>query len=164
MPTFGLQPRTLRGKEHRMSDILFVCVHNAGRSQMAKALFNRLAQEQGLPIRAESAGTEPGRHIHAGVVEAMREVGLELSGETPRLLTNQMVARARRVFTMGCAVDAGACPAVFLKDVEDWGLPDPKDRPMSEVRAIRDAIRQKVEELIASLRSRREEGSAKAGQ
>jgi len=134
-----------------VSDVLFVCVHNAGRSQMAKALFNRLAQERGLPFTAESAGTEPAQGIHANVVEAMREMGLDLSGEDPKLLTNSMVQTARRVITMGCAVDSAACPAVFLKDVEDWGLPDPKGKAPEEVRAIRETIRQKVEELAVSL-------------
>lgn len=136
-----------------MSEVLFVCVHNAGRSQMAKALFNRLAQERGLPFTAESAGTEPSQRVHANVVEVMREVGLDLSGEKPKLLTNDMVQRARRVITMGCAVDSAICPAIFLKEFEDWGLPDPKDKTPEEVRAIRDAIRQKVEELVVSLKA-----------
>jgi arsenate reductase len=135
----------------RSSEVLFVCVHNAGRSQMAKAFFNQLASERGLPLRAESAGTEPAERVHPNVVDAMLEVGLDLSAERPRLLTNEMADSARKVVTMGCMVDSEACPAVFLKDVEDWGLPDPKDRSVEDVRAIRDAIRQKVEELIASL-------------
>ncbi|MBF8267034.1 MAG: protein tyrosine phosphatase [Dehalococcoidia bacterium] len=136
-----------------MSDVLFVCVHNAGRSQMAKSLFNRLSRQRGLRLRAESAGTEPGEHVHANVIEAMREVGQDLTGEHPKMLTNDMVKEAQRVITMGCAVDAEACPALFLKDVEDWGLPDPKDGSLADVRAIRDTISQRVEELIASLKS-----------
>lgn len=135
----------------KSTEVLFVCVHNAGRSQMAKAFFNQLASERGLPLRAESAGTEPAERIHPNVVDAMREVGLDLSDEHPRLLTNDMAEGARKVVTMGCMLDSEACPAVFLKDVEDWGLADPKDRSIEEVRAIRDAIRQKVKELIASL-------------
>ena len=131
-----------------MSDVLFVCVHNAGRSQMAKALFNRMARERGLGLTAESAGTIPGDHVHPNVVAVMREVGLDLSHEQPKALTNALVESAQRVITMGCAVDAEACPAVFLKDVEDWGLPDPKDRPPGEVRAIRRMIEQKVKQLI----------------
>ena len=134
-----------------MADVLFVCVHNAGRSQMAKALFNRLAQERGLPFIAESAGTQPGQGIHPVVMEAMREVGLDLSRKKPKLLTDEMVEKARKVITMGCAVDQEACPAVFLKDVEDWGLPDPKDRPLAEVRAICEEIRRRVEALLAGL-------------
>lgn len=131
-----------------MADVLFVCVHNAGRSQMAKAFFNRMAQEKRLAWRAESAGTEPAGHVHPEVVEAMLEVGLDVSKECPRLLTNDMVKSARRVVTMGCAVDSHACPAIFIKGVEDWGLPDPKGRPLAEVRAIRDDIKGRVQRLI----------------
>jgi len=134
-----------------VSDVLFVCVHNAGRSQMAKALFNWLAGERRLSLRAESAGTEPGESIHQNVLDAMKELGLDLSKERPRLMTNAMVEQARRVITMGCAVDSDACPAIFLRDVEDWGLPDPKGRSLEEVRAIRETIRQRVEALIESL-------------
>lgn len=134
-------------------DVLFVCVHNAGRSQMAEALFNRLAQERGLSYRAQSAGTEPGARVHPNVVEAMKELGIDLSRARPRLLTNDMVAQARRLITMGCAVDAGTCPAVFIKDVEDWGLPDPKGRPLEEVRAIRDQVLARVNGLLEELAS-----------
>ncbi|MCS7207443.1 MAG: arsenate reductase ArsC [Dehalococcoidia bacterium] len=134
-----------------MADVLFVCVHNAGRSQMAKALFNHLAQQRGLPFRALAAGTEPATRLHPEVVQVMAEVGLDLSGERPQLLTDALVRGARRVVVMGCAVDAQACPALLLKEVEDWGLPDPKGRPLPEVRAIREAIRQKVEALLTAL-------------
>ncbi|MSQ41140.1 MAG: arsenate reductase ArsC [Dehalococcoidia bacterium] len=118
---------------------------------MAKALFNWLARQRGLLLRAESAGTEPSDSIHQNVMEAMVELGLDLSQERPRLMANAMVEAARRVITMGCAVEADACPAIFLRDVEDWGLPDPKDRSLEEVRAIRETIRQRVEALIESL-------------
>ena len=134
-----------------MTDVLFVCVHNAGRRQIAKALFNQLAQQRGLPIRAESAGTEPGSHVHTNVIAAMREIGLDVSKERPKLLTNAMVERAKKVITMGCQVDAGVCPAVFIKGVKDWGLPDPKDQDIEQVRAIRDTIRRKIEELMPAL-------------
>lgn len=134
-----------------MVDVLFVCVHNAGRSQMAQALFNRLAQERGLPFRAASAGTQPAEHVHPEVVQAMREVGIDLAHAQPQLLTDALVRQSRRVVVMGCAVDAQACPAILLKGVEDWGLPDPKGRPLPEVRALRDAIRQRVEALLKAL-------------
>ena len=134
-----------------MTDALFVCVHNAGRSQMAKAMFNRLASERGLALRAESAGTEPGDGVHDVVAEAMREKGFDLRAERPKLLTDYMVEQAQRVITMGCAIDSDACPAIFLRDVEDWGLPDPKGQPLSKVRAIRDTIGRKVEELLREL-------------
>ena len=134
-----------------MSDVLFVCVHNAGRSQMAKALFSHAAQRQGLPLRAESASTEPGGHVRPVVAQAIREIGLEVSQEQPKLITNEMVSGATKVITMGCQVDADKCPAVFIKGVEDWGLPDPKDMPLPQVRALREDIQRRVEELLAAL-------------
>ena len=123
-----------------MAEVLFVCVHNAGRSQMAKATFNRLAANQGLALRPESAGTELLDGIHEVVSAAMDETGLDLRAERPKLLTDELAAQARRVVTMGCAVDAAACPSAFLKDIEDWRLPEPKGQPLDEVRSIRDAI------------------------
>ena len=131
-----------------MSDVLFVCVHNAGRSQMAKAIFNEMARERGVLIRAESAGTEPASHVHSNVVQAMREVGTDLSHEKPRLLTDEIVQGAKRVITMGCAVDSDACPALLLKTVEDWRLPDPAGQTIETVREIRDAIRLQVAEAL----------------
>ncbi len=131
--------------------VLFVCVRNAGRSQMAAALFNALARERGLDWAAESAGTEPADRVHPEVVAAMAELGIDLSDARPRTITNEQVAAAVRVITMGCEVDAASCPAVFIKDVEDWGLPDPQGRPPAEVRAIRDEIRRRVEALLDEL-------------
>jgi arsenate reductase len=122
-----------------MSDVLFVCVHNAGRSQMAKALFNHLAQQRGLRLHAGSAGTQPGPHIDPQVLQVMNELGLDLSHEHPSLLTNDMAQRARRIITMGCAVDSNACPAVLLKGVEDWASPTPKAAP--SVRSAPSAIK-----------------------
>ena len=139
--------------ERRMADVLFVCVHNAGRSQMAKAIFNALARQRGLLLEAESAGTEPADHVHSNVVSAMRELGIDLSPERPRLLANDMVESAGRVITMGCAVDAEACPAVFIKGVEDWGLPEPKGKELEGARVIRDAIQEKVERLLTLMHS-----------
>lgn len=121
--------------------ILFVCVHNAGRSVMAEA-FARAAG-----IDAASAGTMPQGSPHPEVVDAMREVGIDVSGHRGVMLTDENVARAERVVTMGCAVDEAACPAIRLRGVEDWGLPDPKGRPMDEVRAIRDQVRARVATL-----------------
>ena len=134
-----------------MADVLFVCVHNAGRSQMAKALFNQAATRLGLSLRADSAGTEIGSHVHPEVVEVMRELGLDVSNDRPKVITNEMVQQAKKVVTMGCQVDADVCPAVFIKGAEDWGLPDPKNQPVEQVRAIRDTIRRKVDELLASM-------------
>ncbi len=135
-----------------MSDILFVCVHNAGRSQMAKAFFSKLAGEAGVELVAESGGTDPADRVNPVVAEAMGELGIDISDAEPILMTNEMVERARQVITMGCAVDADACPALLLRDVEDWGLPDPAGKGMDDVRAIRDEVERRVAELVERLR------------
>jgi arsenate reductase (thioredoxin) len=128
-----------------MKRILFVCVHNAGRSVMAEAFANELSNGQ---VEAVSAGTLPSPSPHPEVVEAMREIGLDVSEHRGRLLTDEMVRSADRVITMGCSVDAGACPAILYADVEDWGLDDPKGQPPERVRQIRDEIRRRVEALL----------------
>lgn len=129
-----------------MKTVLFVCVHNAGRSVMAEAFANATGG-----ARAISAGTVPGAAPHPEVVAVMAEVGIDVSGHRGRLLDDELVRSADRVITMGCAVDAEACPAIFLKDVEDWGLPDPKGLPLEQVREIRDQIRLRVEALLATV-------------
>jgi len=129
--------------------ILFVCVHNAGRSVMAEAFFNDLLR--GSHLHGISAGTIPQQAPHAEVVEAMAEVGIEVSGHRGRLLDDALVSSAERVITMGCAVDEGTCPAIRFADVEDWGLPDPKGQPMERVREIRDEVRARVEALLTEL-------------
>jgi arsenate reductase len=131
-----------------MKRILFVCVHNAGRSVMAEAFFKAFAGGRG---EAVSAGTEPGHAPHPEVVEAMREVGLDVSGHKGRPLTDDMVAEADRVVTMGCAVDEAACPAIRYRRVEDWGLADPKGQPIETVREIRDEIERRVRGLLETL-------------
>ena len=136
------------------TDVLFVCVHNAGRSQMAKEIFNTIAKQRRLPYYADSAGTQPATSVHANVAVVLREVGIEISDTKPQFITNEMVEEAQKIVTMGCQVDADQCPAIFIKGVEDWGLPDPKDRPMDEVRSIRDTITEKVTELLSSLASK----------
>ena len=123
-------------------------MHNAGRSQMAEAMFNAAARERGLAHRAISAGIEPAGHVHPNVAEAMREIDIDLGGVVPRLITNDMIGSADRVVTMGCAIDAEACPAVFLRDVDDWGLPDPKDQGVEGARDVRDEIRRRVDRLL----------------
>ncbi len=134
-------------------DVLFVCVHNAGRSQIAKALFNARAIERGLDISAGSAGTIPSERVHPAVVEVMAEIGIDLSSEHGRLLTDEMLSDDPRVITMGCQVDAEACPSLVIDRVVDWGLPDPKDRPIDEVRAIRDEIGNRVDALLSEMTS-----------
>lgn len=131
------------------STVLFVCVHNAGRSVMAEALFNAHPPPG---FSAVSAGTEPGGSPHAEVVAAMSEIGIDISVHRGRLLTDEMITGAMRVVTMGCAVDEAACPAIRLAGVDDWGLSDPKGRPIDEVRAVRDEIALRVTGLVRSLR------------
>lgn len=133
-----------------MKTVLFVCVHNAGRSQMAEAFTNALARERGLPVRAISAGTVAGEKINPVAAEVMREVSVPMDGQAPKRLTQETADAADRVITMGCGVDADACPA-RLHLSEDWGLDDPKGQPVEAVRAIRDQIRAHVEALLAEM-------------
>jgi arsenate reductase (thioredoxin) len=130
--------------------ILFVCVHNAGRSVMAEAFLKRVAGDR---YRAMSAGTDPADHPHAEVVSAMREVGIELDSSPGRLLTQEMAQQAELVIGMGCAVEE-ACPALTVP-LEDWALDDPKGKSPEEVAAIRDAVSARVEELVARLDAER---------
>lgn len=111
---------------------------------MAEAIFNHLADGRAV---AESAGTEPGQAVNPNAVEAMLELGIDISGAKPRLLTQEMVDRADRVFTMGCSVEQ-SCPALFLPQVEDWALDDPAGQPLEKVREIRDRIAQRVRALL----------------
>jgi arsenate reductase len=127
--------------------VLFVCVHNAGRSQMAEAYLNHLARERGLAVRGESAGTEGGASLNPVAVEAMAEIGISMDGHRPKLLTPEMASHAAKIITMGCGVDAESCPAgVYFTD--DWGLDDPKGQPIEKVREVRDEIRVRVEKLL----------------
>jgi arsenate reductase len=128
-----------------MATVLFVCLHNAGRSQMSQALFERAA---GGRHRALSAGTTPAERVHPQVVEAMAELGVDLAGRTPRLLTRELAEQADVVVTMGCGDE---CPYIHGKRYLDWELEDPKDRPLEEVRATRDEIGRRVEGLVAEL-------------
>jgi arsenate reductase len=124
-----------------MKYVLFVCNHNAGRSQMAHAFFDRLAPPD---VRAESAGTQPAPHVWPVVIDAMREVGIDLAGVRPKRLLREMQLHADWAVTMGCG---DACPYVPTM-VEAWDIPDPAGRPLAEVRAIRDGIEQHVRELL----------------
>ena len=126
-----------------MKTVLFACVHNAGRSQMAAALFNQLADP--AKARAISAGTEPAEHVHPEVVSAMREVGVNLSGVQPQKLTEELSAGASLLVTMGCGEQ---CPFVPGLQREDWPLPDPKGQNIDAVRRLRDEIRRRVQDLV----------------
>ena len=125
-----------------MTYVLFVCHHNAGRSQMAQAFFERDAPPG---AEAESAGTNPAERVWPEVVAVMREIGINVSARTPKKLTVEMQQRADLAVTMGCG---DACPYVPTT-VEDWELPDPAGRPIDEVREVRDTIEQRVKQLIA---------------
>ncbi len=134
-----------------MKTVLFVCVHNSGRSQMAEAFFNDLAHGQ---ARAYSAGTQPAEAVDPVVVSAMSEVGLDISKKRPQALTLEMVEKADRMITMGCGADAKAvCPASFI-ETEDWVLDDPHSKGIEEVRKIRDEIWRRVTRLVAEMTGR----------
>jgi protein-tyrosine-phosphatase len=128
-----------------VSTVLFVCLHNAGRSQMSAALFER---ESGGPHRALSAGTTPAERVHPEVIDVMRELAIDLADRKPRLLTRELAEQADVVVTMGCG---DACPYIPGKRYIDWDLPDPMGRPIEEVRATRDDIARRVAELAAEL-------------
>jgi arsenate reductase (thioredoxin) len=128
-----------------MKNVIFACVHNAGRSQMAAAFFNRLANP--AKARASSAGTKPGARVHPEVVAVMEEVGIDLSHARPQQLTTELARQAQYLITMGCG---DACPVVPGVRRDDWPLEDPKDVSTEKVRRIRDEIRHRVEQFIAS--------------
>ena len=127
--------------------VLYVCVHNAGRSQMAEAITNHLARERGLDVVASSAGSLGAGSINPMAVQALEEIGISMEGQTPKVITPQMVKDADRVISMGCGVDAAACPAPFIAS-DDWGLDDPARQPLEKVREVRDQIVEKVEALL----------------
>lgn len=138
-----------------MASVLFVCLHNAGRSQMSQALFERAAARRNTASlehtatgrhTALSAGTTPAEQVHPEVVEVMRELGIDLSGRRPQLLTRELAEQADIVVTMGCGDE---CPYIPGKRYIEWNLPDPKSRPLDEVRAIRDDIARSIDSLLA---------------
>ena len=131
-----------------MKTVLFVCVHNSGRSQMAEAFFNQLANGK---AQALSAGTQPTDRVNPVMVKTMQEVGIDISGNKPKSLTMDMVEKADRMITMSCGAEAEAvCPASFI-ETEDWALEDPKGKTLEQVRKIRDEIRNRMVKLLAEL-------------
>jgi arsenate reductase (thioredoxin) len=128
-----------------MARVLFVCLHNAGRSQMSQAFFERLAAGR---HEARSAGTTPGERVHPEVVAVMREAGFDLSERIPQRLTGDLAAWADIVVTMGCG---DQCPYIPGKRYIDWDLPDPKGMPAAEVRRVGDEIRRRIEALVEEL-------------
>ena len=127
-----------------MDTVLFACLHNAGRSQMAAAWFNRICDAG--KAKAVSAGTQPGERVHREVIQVMQEVGFDLNAVRPQFLTADLASRATLLVTMGCGE---ACPFVPGLRKVDWDLPDPKDQPIEAVRRLRDEIRQRVSQLAS---------------
>ena len=131
-----------------MKTVLFVCVHNAGRSQMAEAFFNSMAEGK---ARAASAGTQPADEVNPIAAKVMKEAYIDISGKKPKMLTLEMLQSAGRVITMGCGDDpAGICPARIV-ETEDWDLEDPKGKSVEKVREIRDTIKAKVINLLKEM-------------
>jgi arsenate reductase len=128
-----------------MANVLFVCLHNAGRSQMSEAFFKQAASGR---HRARSAGTEPAERVNATVVDAMREVGIDIADQVPQRLTNDLALWADIVVTMGCG---DACPVIPGRRYLDWDLADPAGQPLDIVRPIRDDIAERVAELVQQL-------------
>jgi protein-tyrosine-phosphatase len=128
-----------------MEKVIFACVHNAGRSQMAAAFFNELADPE--LAYAVSAGTQPADVVHPAVVDVMKEAGIDVSGQRPQRLTPELAGDATLLVTMGCG---DQCPVVAGLEVFDWPLADPKDRPLADVRTIRDDIRARILGLVRS--------------
>ena len=127
--------------------ILFVCVENAGRSIMAEAFFNKYAPKNFQPI---SAGTKPAPQVNQLVIQAMKEVGIDISLKKPQTLSKKMISKAKKTVNMGC-MDKESCPALFSNDVIDWQIPNPKGQSIEEIRKIRDQIDSKVKEFVSSL-------------
>lgn len=129
-----------------MKKILFVCVENAGRSQMAEAFFRKYVSKG---FEAISAGTKPSAQVNPIVLQAMKEIGIDIENQTPKNISQQIIDESEQAINMGC-IDNESCPALFMKDVLDWQIPDPKGKSIEEVRKIRDQIEIKVINLINS--------------
>jgi arsenate reductase (thioredoxin) len=127
--------------------VLFVCVENAGRSQMAEGLFKKYAPKG---FKVQSAGTKPVSQRNPIAVQAMREVGIDISKQKSKEITEEMMRNSDPIVNMGC-MDKSFCPTLFLPKVIEWNLPDPKGKPIEEVREIRDEIEKRVKELVAEI-------------
>ena len=130
-----------------MKKILFVCVENAGRSQMAEGFFRKIAPDayQGI-----SAGTKPVSEINPLAIQAMKEVDIDISDNKSKLVTNEMIEESDSVVNMGC-MDKESCPALFVEEIDDWDIEDPKGKSIEEIRRIRDSIETKVKKLVSEL-------------
>jgi len=130
-------------------NILFVCVENAGRSQMAEAFFKKYAKNQ---FHVISAGTSPSSHLNPVVVSVMNELGIDLKNQKPQLLSSSMIKNSNKTVNMGC-MDKESCPSLFVKDVDDWSIEDPKGKSIEDVRKIRDQIKNDILNLLNSIES-----------
>jgi len=128
-----------------LKKVLFICAENACRSQMAEAFFNKYASGKAFAI---SAGTKPADQVNPKAVEVMKEIGIDISKQKPKLLTTQMMKEADRIITMGCSTDF--CPAPHIK-IEDWDIEDSSGKPITKFRGVRDQIKEKVEKLIREI-------------
>jgi arsenate reductase len=128
-------------------DVLFVCVENAGRSQMAEAFFRKFTKNK---FNVISAGTIPSAKLNPIVVEVMKEIGIGMTKQSPKTLSDSMISNSLRTINIGC-MDKESCPSLFVKDVIDWNIPDPKEKTIEQVREIRDQIKSEVLNLIVSI-------------
>ncbi len=128
-------------------DVLFVCVENAGRSQMAEAFFRKFTENR---FNVISAGTIPSNELNPIVVQVMKEIGIDMNNQNPKMLSESMISNSFKTVNMGC-MDKESCPALFVKDVIDWNIPDPKEKTIEQIREIRDQIKTEVLNLIATM-------------
>jgi len=128
-------------------DILFVCVENAGRSQMAEAFFRKFTENR---FNVISAGTSPSKELNPIVVQVMKEIGIDMNSQNPKMLSESMIYNSFKTVNMGC-MDKESCPGLFVKDVIDWNIPDPKEKTIEQIREIRDQIKSEVLNLIATI-------------
>jgi len=128
-------------------NILFVCVENAGRSQMAESFFRKFASNR---FNVSSAGTTPSSQLNPVVIQVMKEIGIDMVNQKPKILSDSMIANSSKTVNMGC-MDKESCPSLFVKDVLDWNISDPKEKSLDEVREIRDKIKSEVLNLIKLL-------------
>jgi len=128
-------------------NVLFVCIENAGRSQMAEAFFKKFTENK---FNVISAGTTPSPKLNPIVIEVMKEIGIDMTDKSPKTLSNSMISSSFKTVNMGC-MDKKSCPALFVKDVIDWDIPDPKEKTIDQVRDIRDQIENEVLNLIATI-------------
>jgi arsenate reductase (thioredoxin) len=149
---FSLPSIKQKNEKNELQDyevILFVCVENAGRSQMAEGFFNQKYTPKGY--RAISAGTRPVSQINPLAVQAMSEVGIDISSQKSKIITEDMIKSSERSVNMGC-IERAECPMLFINNVIDWGIEDPKGKPIEKVREIRDEIDRRVREIAQSLK------------